>query len=525
MATRSKQRPRAKMKVRGLKARRTRRPGTRRPGSMTALLAVLAVGAVVAAALSVGADDLGVQVSERTVQVERGVIETLVSGSGNLEPVRQADLSFATSGRITKIYTSEGEHVSKGELLARIDDRAARVALAKAQAELVDAQDALGAAQDATTTSAATASAATARAAAASDAAASAAGAPEATPAAALAAASAAATRAPAAAIVAQASPAPAGTPGASATPTPSASAAPPAAATAAPTRTPAATAVPQTGGGGSAQSVESAEAAVASAQLALDEAEDALAATELRAPMAGTVAALNGAVGDTAGASGGGEASQDEQAASTSSAFITLAALSRLKLEVALSEADIGKVQVGQSVTVSVNAASGEQVAGQVASVGVLSSTSTSGSVSYPVVVTVDQSAEGIRAGMSATADIVVDRATGLAVPSQALRGSSVTVDRGGRRETRRVQTGVVGERMTEVVSGLEAGETVVITSTSAIQGAVTNAQGAGQRGATGLGGLGGGGAARGGFGGSGGGFAPPGAGGGGFGGARGGP
>src|SRR5689334_23494789 len=120
---------------------------------------------------------------------------------------------------------------------------------------------------------------------------------------------------------------------------------------------------------------------------------------------MAGTVAALNGAVGDAAGASGGGEASQDEQAASTSSAFITLAALSRLKLDVALSEADIGKVEVGQSVTVSVNAASDEQVAGKVTSVGVLSSSSSSGSVSYPVVVTLAQSTDGVRAGMSATA------------------------------------------------------------------------------------------------------------------------
>ena len=84
--------------------------------------------------------------------VARGVIETVVSGSGNLEPARQAELDFATSGRITKIYTAEGEHVSKGELLARIDDRSARVALAKAQADLVDAQDALATASEAADT-------------------------------------------------------------------------------------------------------------------------------------------------------------------------------------------------------------------------------------------------------------------------------------------------------------------------------------------------------------------------------------
>ena len=188
-----------------------------------------------------------------------------------------------------------------------------------------------------------------------------------------------------------------------------------------------------------------------------------------------------------------------------------------------ALSEADIGKVETGQSATIEVSAASGEQVAGEVTSVGVLSSASDSGSVSYPVTVTLDQSADSIRAGMSATADIVVDRATGVAVPSQALRGSAVTVDADGQRETRRVTTGVVGESMTEVVDGLEPGENVVITSTSAIQGAVTNAQqGQAQQQQRALGGAGG-------FGGGGGfpgGGAPPGAGAGGFGGGgRGGP
>ena len=99
------------------------------------------------------------------------------------------------------------------------------------------------------------------------------------------------------------------------------------------------------------------------------------------------------------------------------------LAQLSKLKLEVALSESDIGKVEVGQSATVTVNAASGEEVAGHVTSVGVLASdsvvgTTGSGAVSYPVVITLDQTTDGLKAGMSATADIVVARVTGLAVP-----------------------------------------------------------------------------------------------------------
>jgi multidrug resistance efflux pump len=55
------------------------------------------------------------------------------------------------------------------------------------------------------------------------------------------------------------------------------------------------------------------------------------------------------------------------------------LSQLSRLKLEVGLSESDIGKVDVGQTATVTVDAAAGEDVAGRVTSVGVLASDSSS--------------------------------------------------------------------------------------------------------------------------------------------------
>ena len=307
--------------------------------------------AVVVAVLSVGSESAGVQVSERTVTVSRGVIETVVSGSGNLEPARQADLDFATSGRITKIYTSEGEHVSKGELLARVDDRSARVALAKAQADLVDAQDALDRRARGGRTRA-TRDGDRGRTSRRADA---------------------VAARAPAPARRRRRPRRPRRRPPRHR----SAHAAP-------------ATATAGAGGGGGAvrrstQSVESAQAAVESAELALDEAEDELEETRLRAPMAGTVASISGAVGDTAVGSASA-AAHDRRPRAPSTRVHRARRASRLKLEVALSEADIGKVEVGQSVTVRSTRPPGEQVAGEVTSVGVLSSSSTSGSVSYPV-------------------------------------------------------------------------------------------------------------------------------------------
>jgi multidrug efflux pump subunit AcrA (membrane-fusion protein) len=446
--------------------KRRRRPATTRRGLplVPVLLGAAAVAAVAVAVLSIGSDSQATT-SERIVTVSQGVVQSIVSGSGNLEPANQLDVNFGTSGRITKIYVKEGDHVSKGDLLAKLDNASQRVDLAQAQAQLVDAQEALTTAEDAQTADTSTATAASAG-------------------------------RTVAVAAQATPSPSPSATASPSATPTPRASATP------TPTQAPSRSGGSGSGGSGSSsggsstQSVESASAAVQSAELAVQEAQDALDATTLRAPTSGTIASIANAVGDSVGGSSQGASS------SSDTAFIVLAQLSKLKMEVALSESDIGKVKTGQKATVTINAASGEEVAAHVSSIGVLSSSSdsssaangsngssSSGAVSYPVVVVLDQTTEGVRAGMSATADIITSQASGIVVPSQALRGSTVTLVANGERSTQRVETGVVGDSTTQVVSGLKAGDRVVITSTSAA------ASGAGGQSRLGGGGLGGGG------------------------------
>jgi len=152
------------------------------------------------------------------------------------------------------------------------------------------------------------------------------------------------------------------------------------------------------------------------------------------------------------------------------------LAQISRYKMDVSLSESDIGSVKVGQAATVTVNAASGEQFSAHVTHIGVLSSSSGSSSsaVSYPVTLTLEQTGKALKAGMSATADIVTDQVTGIAIPSQALSGSTVTVlGKDGKQTTQRVQTGVVGDSTTQVISGLSVGDKVVVQSAAATAGA----------------------------------------------------
>jgi hypothetical protein len=160
----------------------------------------------------------------------------------------------------------------------------------------------------------------------------------------------------------------------------------------------------------------------------------------------------------------------------------------------VPLSESEIGNVHVGQIATVTVEALEGRKLAAQVASLAVLS-TSSSGAVSYDVTFQLEQTVPGLKPGMSATAEVVVKQAEGINVPTSAITGGSVTVKRGGKQVSQAVTTGLAGNSSTIILSGLKAGETVLLpaTSSTGTSGASLTSKLAGRGG--GLGGLGGGG------------------------------
>ena len=169
------------------------------------------------------------------------------------------------------------------------------------------------------------------------------------------------------------------------------------------------------------------------------------------------------------------------------------------------LSESEIGNVKVGQTATITVEALNGTKLAAHVAEVAILS-TSNSGVVSYDVTFELDQMAAGLKPGMSATAEVVVKQAEGVNVPTSAISAGSVTVLHGSTRERRRVVTGLAGDSSTIVLSGLHAGEKVLLPSATGTSTGTSSLSSRFGR-ALGGGGLGGGGGGGGGFAGAGGG------------------
>jgi multidrug efflux pump subunit AcrA (membrane-fusion protein) len=418
-------------------------------------LGVLCVGAIVAAVLLVGPASGSQTGAGRTVTVARGVVQSTVSGSGNIQASSQLDLGFKTSGVVTQIYVSQGQHVTEGQLLAELDPKSAEVALEQARANLQTAEASLVQEEE-------------------TDGEGSAGGA--------------GATGADKASASGE-------SPGTSASGT---SASGTSSRTSASGESPGASATKATVSPALREAnIASARATVKSDGLAVQSAEESLADTKLFAPKTGTIVTLSGEVGETVsgggttkgsssgsgngssgsgasaasalggGASGaaasGSDAAASGSGSSSSASFAVLSDLSSMQLVVPLSETEVGSVRLGQPATVTVEALEGAKLAATVLSVATLP-TSTSGVVSYDVTFQLDQLASGLKPGMSATAEVVVKQAEGVNVPTTAISADTVTVVRDGKQVRQRIVTGLAGNSSTIVLSGLRAGEKIVL-------------------------------------------------------------
>ena len=193
--------------------------------------------------------------------------------------------------------------------------------------------------------------------------------------------------------------------------------------------------------------SIDAADAQVAVAQQNLGQAT-------LTTPIAGTVAAVDITPGAAVGAS-------------SSSATITVVGTGAKQITTTVSLADVDRVKVGDHVDVKVDGVAAT-LTGKVSSIGVLSST-TGSSTTYPVKVLLDPASAKLYDGSGATVSIVVAEVSDvLTVPSSAVRRvgtrATVTVLRKGKPTTVPVEIGATGPDLTQVTSGLSAGDQVVL-------------------------------------------------------------
>lgn len=255
----------------------------------------------------------------------------------------------------------------------------------------------------------------------------------------------------------------------------------------------------------GSSAAVTSAKAQVNSSKASLTSAKEDLANAVLRSPVDGTVASVSLEVGDSvgsgssssSGSSGSGGSGSSSSSSSTGSAQVVVISASKWKVAGSVGASDLPSLKTGQSVSVTTDATT-DKLTGKVSSVGIVaSSTSSNGTATFPVEVTLSGTHTGLYSGTTATAVITTGSyANVLTVPTAAITSSNgtttVTKVTGTTTSTVDVTVGRVFGSYTEITKGLSDGDTVRITFTRPSTTSTSSSQGGGFGG--GFGGLGGG-------------------------------
>ncbi len=116
------------------------------------VLAVVAVAVAVLAGFEVGPPSSSARTSREVVTAEKGVVQSTVTGTGNVEPGTDVDANFRTSGTLQHVYVRVGQRVTQDQLLATLDPTSAQLGVEQAEESLTAAQDQLTAAENGTST-------------------------------------------------------------------------------------------------------------------------------------------------------------------------------------------------------------------------------------------------------------------------------------------------------------------------------------------------------------------------------------
>lgn len=220
-----------------------------------------------------------------------------------------------------------------------------------------------------------------------------------------------------------------------------------------------------------------------------LKQARDDLSKTTIYAPMSGTISDLNKEQGEIAI---GSQFQED--------VILVLADLGAMEALVNVDENDIVSITLGQEAEIEMDAIPGEILTGTVVEIANSANVSAQGTMSqkteFEVTIAIDSPRNELRPGMTASADIITDtESAALSIPIQCVTVRTIEqleegdenaseifephadgfvelvfVVEEGKVMAKQVETGIQGDELIEVVSGLAEGEEVVSGSYRAI-------------------------------------------------------
>ena len=208
-------------------------------------------------------------------------------------------------------------------------------------------------------------------------------------------------------------------------------------------------------------ESIQSASESLRSAEISMQNLQDAMNNYTITAPISGTIIEKDAKVGD---------------AVKAGDTLCIVYDLSYLEMRINVDELQISSISVGQKVQITADAVPDKTYVGTVTRVS-MKGTSNGGTTTYPVTIRIDDT-DGLRPGMNANAEIVVAEATNArVVPNAAVvRGSYALVTKDSPSAANAdtamaapegfvyvpVKTGVSDDDYTQIVSGIQEGDTI---------------------------------------------------------------
>ena len=208
-------------------------------------------------------------------------------------------------------------------------------------------------------------------------------------------------------------------------------------------------------------ESIQSASESLRSAEISMQNLQDAMNNYTITAPINGTIIEKDAKAGD---------------AAKAGDTLCIVYDLSYLEMSINVDELQISSISVGQKVQITADAVPDKTYVGTVTRVS-MKGASNGGTTTYPVTIRIDDT-DGLRPGMNANAEIVVAQAkNALVVPNAAVvRGSYVLVTKDSPSAANAdtameapegfvyvpVKTGVSDDDYTQIVSGIQEGDTI---------------------------------------------------------------
>lgn len=208
-------------------------------------------------------------------------------------------------------------------------------------------------------------------------------------------------------------------------------------------------------------ESIQSASESLRSAEISMQNLQDAMNNYTITAPISGTIIEKDTKVGD---------------AVKAGDTLCIVYDLSYLEMSINVDELQISSISVGQKVQITADAVPDKTYVGTVTRVS-MKGASNGGTTTYPVTIRIDDT-DGLRPGMNANAEIVVAEANNaLVVPNAAVvRGSYVLVTKDSPSAANAdtameapegfvyvpVKTGVSDDDYTQIVSGIQEGDTI---------------------------------------------------------------